>query len=75
MRVGDLVEIVFRDHAKGNETIVFSVLGRVLRSKRDEVTVGVWVYADRKIKWDPNDPNVDTYSIARNAIISYRVFT
>jgi hypothetical protein len=74
MKIGDIVEIEFRDHAQGDETIVFCVYGRVLKRTRDDVTVGVWVYSDPKHKSLPGDPNIESFSIARAAIISYRVF-
>jgi hypothetical protein len=74
MKPGDIVEIEFRDHAQGDETIVFCVYGRVIKRTRVDVTIGVWVYADAKYKPAANDPNVDTYTIARDAIISHRIF-
>lgn len=73
MRLGDIVEIEFRDHAKGDETIPFLVWGRLVKRTRHDLTIAVWDYAERT-KFNASDPNVDTYSIARDAIISYRVF-
>lgn len=74
MRIGDIVEIEFRDHATGDETITFCVWGKLVKRTRHDLTIAVWHYADAKAKYSPNDPNIDTYSIARDAIISYRVF-
>lgn len=73
MRIGDIVEIEFRDHARGDETITFCVWGRLVKRTRHDLTVAVWDYA-QKTKYNASDPNVDTFAIARDAIISYRVF-
>lgn len=73
MRKNNIVEIEFRDHARGDETLVFKVFGRVLRVTRVEVTVGVWTYSDPSERFRPDDPNVDKYTIARDAILNYRI--
>jgi len=73
MRKNNIVEIEFRDHARGDETLVFKVFGRVLRVTRVEVTVGVWTYSDPRERFRPDDPNVDKYTIARDAILNYRI--
>lgn len=73
MRIGDIVELEFRDHAQGDETIVFCVWGRLVKRTRHDLTVAVWIYSDPKHKYKPGDPNVETYTIARDCILSYRV--
>ena len=74
MKIGDVVEIEFRDHAKGDESILFCVWGRVIKRTRSDITVAVWSYSDPKYRPRPDDPNVEKYTIARDAILSTRVF-
>ena len=74
MKIGDIVEIEFRDHAKGDESILFCVWGRIIKRTRRDITVAVWAYSDPKYKAPADDPNVEKYTIARDAILSYRVF-
>jgi hypothetical protein len=74
MRIGDIVEIEFRDHAHGHETIVFFVWGRLVKRSKTDWVIAVWDYIKPpKRRSLANDPNVETFTIARDAVISYRV--
>lgn len=74
MRIGDVVEIEFRDHAQGPETIVFLVWGRLVKRSKTDLVIAVWDYVSPpKRRSLANDPNVETYTIARDAVISHRV--
>jgi hypothetical protein len=74
MRIGDIVEIEFRDHAHGHETIVFFVWGRLVKRSKTDWVIAVWDYTKPpKRRSLANDPNVETFTIARDAVISYRV--
>lgn len=67
LRKNDLVAVTFLDHSEGDEAILFTVCGRLLRQTRDALLVGVWVYADPRRKVEVAH-NVHTYTIIRSAI-------
>jgi len=74
MRIGDIVEIEFRDHAQGHETIVFLVWGRLVKRTKTDLVIAVWDYAaPPRRRSFANDPNVETFTLARDAVISYRI--
>lgn len=73
MRVGDIVEIEFRDHAQGDETIVFCVWGRLVKRTRTDLVVAVWDYSTPARRRNLADCNIEKFTIARDAVISYRV--
>lgn len=75
MRIGNLVEIKFRDHAEGESTFVFCVWGRLVRRTRTDLVIAVWDHAAVPRKRMANDPNVCMYTIARDAVISERVLS
>lgn len=73
MRIGDIVEIEFRDHAQGDETIVFCVWGRLVKRTRTDLVVAVWDYSTPARRRNLSDSNIEKFTIARDAVISYRV--
>jgi hypothetical protein len=75
MRIGDIVEIEFRDHAQGDATIVFCVWGRLVKRSRTDLVIAVWDYSTPPRRRNGSDPNVEVYTIARDAILSSRVLS
>lgn len=70
LRRGDVVEIVFLDHAEhdaavDNGELEFAVYGRVVSADRRKVLVETWCYANPTT---PSDANVVRYTIIRGAI-------
>ena len=70
LRPGDVVEIVFLDHAEhdaaaDNGELEFAVYGRVVSTDMDKVLVETWCYANPNT---PFDANVVRYTIIRGAI-------
>jgi hypothetical protein len=64
VRIGDVVEIEFRDHAQGDETIVFCVWGRLIKRSRTDLVVAVWDYSTAPKRRHPDDSNVEKFTIA-----------
>lgn len=73
MKLGDIVEIEFRDHAEGDTTLVFCVWGRLVKRTRTDLVIAVWDYSVPGRRRDLADPNVATYTIARDAVLASRV--
>ena len=67
LRKNDLVAVTFLDHSEGDEAILFTVCGRLLKQSRESLLIGVWVYADPKRKVEVQQ-NIHTYTIIRSAI-------
>lgn len=70
VRPGDVVEIIFLDHAEhgfaaDNGELEFALYGRVVSTDARAVTVESWCYANPQT---PFDANVVRYSIIRGAI-------
>ncbi len=63
--VGDIVEVVFLDHAEGDEEIRFVVYGRVKEKNRTKIVVDCWTYAEDT---NERDDNIHSYTILRSAI-------
>jgi hypothetical protein len=66
INVGDIVRVVFMDHAQGEEALEFEVFGRVYSKDRKNIHVVCWGYAavaDREV-----DDNVHSYTIVRATI-------
>lgn len=69
-RPGDVVEIVFLDHAEHDATadngdLEFTVYGRVVSADPRTITLETWCYSDPRT---PFDTNVVRYTIIRGAI-------
>jgi hypothetical protein len=71
--LGDVVRVVFDDHAVGEQHIVFEVFGRVLRKDRRSLVIACWKYADSDEH--EQDANVTAYTILRAAVKSIEVLT
>lgn len=70
LEAGDVVEIVFLDHAEhdaaaDNGELEFAVYGRVVSADADKVLVETWCYANPNT---PFDANVVRYTIIRGAM-------
>ncbi len=73
IRRGQIVEVVFDDHADGgNVPLGFVAYGRVMAVTRASITIGSWIYAKHRTKLDIN---VERRVIVRSAIKSIRVVT
>ena len=75
LHAGDVVEIVFLDHAEhdaaaDNGDLEFAVYGRVVSANAHKVLVETWCYANPRT---PFDANVVRYSIIRGAIRKLKV--
>lgn len=66
-RVGDLVVVVFMDHAEDMGAIEFRLAGWVRKIDRASIEVVSWDYPDGRVFAD-NDPNCKWFSIVRKAI-------
>jgi len=69
-RKHDLVAVTFLDHARGDESIQFTVYGRVVSQTKSDLIVAVWAYSDHRYKPAANDPNVHCYTIVKAAIVA-----
>ncbi len=65
VRSGDVVEVVFLDHAEGDNEILFVVYGRVKEKDRTKIVVDCWTYVDQDAE---RDENIHSYTILRSAI-------
>lgn len=70
--VGDLVVVVFLDHAEDMGALEFRVSGWVRSIDKTSIEVSSWDYADGR-KYDNGDPNPKWFSIVRSAIKSIKV--
>ena len=62
--IGDIVHVVFLDHAEGEREICFEVFGRVAKKDRTKLVLVCWGY----IEADQIDDNVHCYTILKSAI-------
>lgn len=69
-RRGQLVEITFLDHTVGDETLEFSVWGRVLSVTSLSITIAYWDYASpaKDRNRIGRDENTSKHTIVRSAI-------
>lgn len=71
--VGDLVHVIFWDHAENGNAIQFEVIGRLFEVTRKEYKIRCWGYikeTDRAA--DERTDNECWYSIVRRAVDSIR---
>lgn len=75
IREGDIVRIVFWDHAEGeDEVLMFEVFGRVAKVSRRHYTVDSWGYADRTgIDRENERENIKTFNILKAVVESIDV--
>jgi hypothetical protein len=71
--LGDVVRVVFDDHAEGENHVVFEAFGRVLRKDRRSLVIACWKYADGDV--DEEDRNMTVYTILRAAVKCIEVLT
>ena len=73
--VGDLVEVVFLDHAENSkDALLFEVYGRITGITRKAYLIRAWGYVrevDRA--GDGNPENENSYAIVKKAVESIRV--
>ena len=73
-QVGDLIHVVFWDHAENGDAIRFEVIGRLMATNRRFIKVGCWLYVDPVDKaGDANTSNETFFSIVKSATESVRV--
>lgn len=66
--VGDLVRIVFLDHAEGKAALTFEVIGRLTGFAKESYTVGCWLYVTDVDRAGGSPDNEVEYTIAKAAI-------
>ena len=72
--MGDRVEIVFLDHAEGDEAMLFEVFGRLYKSTRWSYSVRCWGYVNELDRAkDGRSDNETDYTIVKKAIESIKV--
>lgn len=73
--VGDLVQVIFWDHAQGSrDALKFEVIGRLFKITKKAYMIKCWGYdseVDRAA--DSNDENEDWFAIVKSAAESIRV--
>lgn len=69
-KLGNIVEVIFDDHADGEHILRFRVYGVLLAITREQYTVGSWVYDDN---YRTHDANVESRSIVRKAVVQITV--
>lgn len=69
---GDLVIVVFTDHARGMGAIEFRVAGWVVSKSRKSIEIASWDYIDDR-KRSTEDSNLEWFSIVRSAIKSIKI--
>jgi hypothetical protein len=71
---GQVVAVTFLDHCEGGGTpLQFTVYGRLLTMNETALTVASWIYADLAVHADPNDPNIQSFTILRSTVQALRV--
>lgn len=71
-RVGDLVSVVFWDHAEDMRALEFRLAGWVRRIDSNSIEISSWDYADGR-GFSDGDPNPKWFSIVTSAIKSIKV--
>ena len=64
MKRGDIVEITFLDHSEGVELRTFQAYGRVIRKRKDAITIQSW---GDVATLEPDD-STQEYTIAKELI-------
>lgn len=73
-QVGDIVHIVFLDHAEGDDPMRFEVFGRIYKITRWAYSVRTWGYvSDVDRAGDSRTDNENVYSIVKKAVESIKV--
>lgn len=65
--IGDVVEVVFLDHAEGPTSELFRVFGRLAAKTRSTYLIDCWEPADAQ-RDDANGFNRHQYSIVRSTV-------
>ena len=73
--IGDLVEIIFWDHAEqSKDALLFEVYGRISNITKKAYIIRAWGYVKEVDRaGDGNIDNENTYAIVKRAIDSIRV--
>ena len=64
--VGKIYQVIFLDHAEGDEVYQIRLVGELVKKTRSSITLGCWL-VDRP-KYEPDDPNQHVYTILRSTI-------
>lgn len=65
--LGDIVEVVFEDHAEGPQSELFRVFGRLAKRTRTTYVIDCWEPADAT-RDDADGHNRHQYSIVRSTV-------
>jgi len=71
LEIGSIYQVVFLDHAEGDEVYTIRLVGELVKKTRSSITLGCWL-VDRP-KYEPDDPNQHVYTILRSTIKSIAV--
>jgi len=73
--VGDLVEVVFWDHAENSkDALLFEVFGRLIEVTKKAFIIRAWGYVkDVDRAGDGNSDNENSYAIVKKAIDTIRI--
>ncbi len=74
-KIGDLVELVFWDHAEqSKDALLFEAFGRLISITKKAYIIRAWGYVkDVDRAGDGNPENENTYAIVKKAIDSIRI--
>lgn len=70
--LGDIVEVVFEDHAEGPQSELFRVFGRLAKRTRTTYLIDCWEPAEPG-RDDADGHNRHQYSIVRSTVKELRV--
>ena len=70
--LGDIVEVVFEDHAEGPQSELFRVFGRLAKRTRTTYLIDCWEPAEQG-RDDADGHNRHQYSIVRSTVKELRV--
>jgi hypothetical protein len=73
LEIGSIYQVVFLDHAEGDEVYTIRLVGELVKKTRSSITLGCWL-VDRP-RYEPDDPNQHVYTILRSTIKSIAVLS
>lgn len=68
LEIGSIYQVVFLDHAEGDDVYTIRLVGELVKKTRSSITLGCWL-VDRP-RYEPDDPNQHVYTILRSTIKS-----
>ena len=73
LEIGSIYQVVFLDHAEGDDVYTIRLVGELVKKTRSSITLGCWL-VDRP-RYEPDDPNQHVYTILRSTIKSIAVLS